>query len=923
MEAFYNLNDQSKRNVNAIASRLSLRQPQRDSLEILAHVLEMCPPQKGGDLTVQLAKVQEAYTNVASFDREFVSLCFALATGVGKTRLMGAFMSLLYTQYGVRNFFVLAPNLTIYNKLITDFSPASPKYVLNGLQEFANNPPLVITGDNYDSGIDVGSGRLNQDEVTINVFNVAKISREASAADKKGQKPRIKRLSEYIGQSYFEYLASIDDLVMIMDESHRYRASAGFKAINELKPMLGLELTATPQVESGTKATRFTNVIYDYPLANAIADGFVKEPAVATREDFNADNYGEEELEDLKIRDGVVVHEDTKIELATFARNHNLPVVKPFMLVVAKDTSHADKIVERIKRDDFFGGRYKEKVITVHSNQRGEESDETIARLLAVEDPAEPTEIVVHVDKLKEGWDVRNLYTIVPLRAANSTTLVEQSIGRGLRLPYAKRMGVAAVDRLTIVAHDKFDAIINEANKPNSIIRSVVRIGKDVNLVGKKAVTVSNTAVEQLIGRPVAQPVNDEQFVLEIQENPVLKTKEEQAVVNLYIEAIKDFERRVTEVPSLEALIKPDIQDRITQQVKEAYETTYKPKQGEFAETSEQPDIAAIVNNISKRFVDLNIGIPRISVRPKGAVRTGFKDFELDVSVINQQPVDQNILIQHLRTSDRERIHADLAYATEERIEDYIVRNLVDFDDISYYDHAEILYKLSSQLVAKLSSYLQSDEEILNVVQFYQKQFATHIHSQMLQHWWQEADEGYDVVISRGYQTFTDTSYTADGNEKLRNVHQPLETGERDKIGGMLFGGFERCSYPVQKFSSDSERIFASLLEKDMDVKKWFKPTRDQFSISYRDTNGNTAMYEPDFVVETISHKYIFEPKQASMVNDSNVQAKKSAAVAWCENATKHELSNGGKAWAYVLVPHTAILPSATLKGLVQQYGGQ
>ena len=918
MEAFYSLNDQSKSNVNAIASRLSLRQPQRDSLEILAHVLEMCPPAKNGDLAAQLAKVQEAYADVASFDREFVSLCFALATGVGKTRLMGAFMALLYTQYGVRNFFILAPNLTIYNKLITDFSPGSPKYVLNGLQEFANNPPLVITGDNYDSGISVTRNRLdlNPSEIYINVFNVAKISSEVRG----GKAPRIKRLSEYIGESYFDYLAGLDDLVMIMDESHRYRASAGFKAINELKPMLGLELTATPQIENAGRATRFTNVIYDYPLANAIADGFVKEPAVATREDFNADNYGEEELEDLKIRDGVVVHEDTKIELATFARNHNLPIVKPFMLVVAKDTSHADKIVERIKRDDFFGGRYKDKVITVHSNQRGEESDETIARLLAVEDPSEPTEIVVHVDKLKEGWDVRNLYTIVPLRAANSTTLVEQSIGRGLRLPYAKRMGFAAVDRLTIVAHDKFDAIINEANKPGSIIRSVVRIGKDVNLVGKKAVTVSTTAVEQLIGRPATQPVQEQQFVLEIQDKPVLKTKEEQAVVNLYIAAIKDFERRVAEIPSLEALIKPEVQDRITQQVTQAYETTYKSAQSEFAETSTQPDIAAIVESISKRFVDLNIGIPRISVRPKGAVRTGFKDFDLDVSAINQQPVDQNILIQFMRTSDRQHIHADLAYATEDRFENYIVRNLVDFEDINYDEHADILYKLSGQVLAKLRSYLRTEEEVLNVVQFNQKKYAENIHAQMQQYWWQEADEGYDVVVSRGYQTFTDTSYTADGNENLRNVHQPLATGERDKIGGMLFGGFERCSYPVQKFSSDSERMFASLLEKDADAKKWFKPIRDQFTISYRDSNGTTAMYEPDFVVETATNKYIVEPKQASLMTDPNVLAKKSAAVTWCKNATEHELKNGGKAWAYILVPHTAILPSATLKGLVSQY---
>ncbi len=79
-----------------------------------------------------------------------------------------------------------------------------------------------------------------------------------------------------------------------------------------------------------------------------------------------------------------------------------------------------------------------------------------------MEDPDNPVEIVIHVNMLKEGWDVTNLYTIVPLRAANSRTLVEQSIGRGLRLPYGQRTGIP-VDRLTIVSHDRFQEIIDEA----------------------------------------------------------------------------------------------------------------------------------------------------------------------------------------------------------------------------------------------------------------------------------------------------------------------------------------------------------------------------------------------------------------------------------------------------------------------------
>ena len=136
------------------------------------------------------------------------------------------------------------------------------------------------------------------------------------------------------------------------------------------------------------------------------------------------------------------------------------------MLVVAKDTTHAGELLQSVESKDFFDGRYKGHVITVHSNQSGEEKDETVQQLLSVEDPANPTEIVIHVNMLKEGWDVTNLYTIVPLRAANSKTLVEQSIGRGLRLPYGKRTGVAEVDRLTIVSHDKFQEIVDHANDP-------------------------------------------------------------------------------------------------------------------------------------------------------------------------------------------------------------------------------------------------------------------------------------------------------------------------------------------------------------------------------------------------------------------------------------------------------------------------
>jgi type III restriction enzyme len=177
------------RHVNAIAGRLSLRPPQRTSLEILARITEIVPPKKGGDLTASLASIQREFPTVTDFERDFPSLCFALATGVGKTRLMGAFISYLHLSHGINHFFVMAPNLTIYNKLIADFTPNTRKYVFTGIAEFATEPPTIITGDNYESGV---AARLTSlpgfgQEVHINIFNISKINSEVRG----GKAPRV------------------------------------------------------------------------------------------------------------------------------------------------------------------------------------------------------------------------------------------------------------------------------------------------------------------------------------------------------------------------------------------------------------------------------------------------------------------------------------------------------------------------------------------------------------------------------------------------------------------------------------------------------------------------------------------------------------------------------------------------------------
>ena len=132
-----------------IKQRLSLREPLQESLDIVARLTEILSLEKNVDLSTELEKVKNLYPSCTDFERDFPSIAFSIATGVGKTRLMGAIVSYLYIEKGIRNFFVLAPNLTIYEKLIEDFgNPAYHKYLFTGISEFVHNRPVIITGEN-------------------------------------------------------------------------------------------------------------------------------------------------------------------------------------------------------------------------------------------------------------------------------------------------------------------------------------------------------------------------------------------------------------------------------------------------------------------------------------------------------------------------------------------------------------------------------------------------------------------------------------------------------------------------------------------------------------------------------------------------------------------------------------------------------
>jgi type III restriction enzyme len=910
---------------NHITGRLSLRPPQAESLTRLVRALAAAPDLLGHDQDVPalLATLKAEFPTLQDFEREFPSLCFALATGVGKTRLMGAFIAYLHLAHGINHFFVLAPNLTIYNKLIADFTRNTPKYVFKGIAEFAQQPPLIITGDNYDQ-----TGAVVQDpaasplggfshDVRINIFNISKINSEVRG----GKEPRIKRMREVLGDSYFSHLANLPDLVLLMDESHRYRALAGMRAINELKPLFGLEVTATPFVESPRGPVPFKNVVMDYPLAKAMADGFVKEPAAVTQRNFSAAAHSAEKVEKIKLEDGVRLHETTKVELLTYARENGVKVVKPFMLVIARDTTHASQLKALIESTAFYEGRYANKVIQVDSSRSGAEEEEMIAKLLAVESVDEPTEIVIHVNMLKEGWDVTNLYTIVPLRAANARTLIEQSIGRGLRLPYGKRTGVAAVDRLNIVAHDRFQEIIDEANRGDSPIRLQQVILEAPSADGRKvSVQVGSGAMTRLglTAAPTLAPAPTQAIAQSSPEpgaaatpptpqtpSPVFTTESERQAALVVMEVIGKYEVKRDLVPTSQALLTPAVQSAIVAEVSERL----KPAQGDLlagADGAAAPlDLAAVVSKTTAMLVQQTIDIPRISVVPTGEVTTGYHPFKLG-TLPNFQPGQREIVGQELRTNQQFTMRRESGIR-EKRFEDYIVKKLIDFDDIDYFTQADLLYDLAGQAVTHYQTQNYAEAELHEIFDTYGAELARLIRAEMQAHFWEKAG-GYEVQVSRGFTELKACNFTVTAGQPAQNYRCTVT--EPGRIKQMLFGGFERCLYPLQKFDSDTERRFAVLLERD--ALKWFKPAKGQFQIYYK-LGSEQPEYIPDFVAETDAWILMVETKARTDIDTQEVQAKAAAAARWCRHASDHAASVGGKPWRYLLTPHDEVVESKRL----------
>jgi type III restriction enzyme len=399
-----------------ITAAIELRRPNELALTTIAHRLA---------------------DHYASERQEWFEGIVDAATGVGKTFIIASAIDYLSGSMGVRNFAVITPGRTILNKTVGNFTPGGRKSLTDSMA----TKLVVITAENFASPA-MRAVMEDPDVAKLFVFTVQALTEPTSKASR-----RTRKFQEGLGKAFYDHLVGLDDLVVFADEHHVYYGRKFSRAIRGFHPFALIGLTATPHPDTPPE-----QLIFRYPLANAIADRLVKTPVLVGRMDDRNDP-------ETKLRDGIALLEAKVEAVRRYSKATAVPPINPIMLVVCESIDQAKEVEGLLGSTAFFEGRHGGAVLRIDS----EVPDASLAALADVEEPDSPVRIIVSVGMLKEGWDVANVYVIASLRPSISEILTEQTLGRGLRLPWGTYTDVELLDTLEILAHERYEELLAKA----------------------------------------------------------------------------------------------------------------------------------------------------------------------------------------------------------------------------------------------------------------------------------------------------------------------------------------------------------------------------------------------------------------------------------------------------------------------------
>lgn len=435
---------------------------QREALETIIYLYDVVRVKDKYDL---MRFDSSGAISTGMFDESWRRFVIKMATGSGKTKVMSlvlawSFYHKLYEAESelARNFLVITPNIIVLDRVYKDFS---------GLRIFFEDPVIP------ENGVD-GRNWRDDFQLTLHVQDDVRITRPTGnifltnihrvyAGDDLPPSPDDENTMDYfLGKrpsgattdskvDLGMIVRDIDELVILNDEAHHIHDSslAWFKSIedihNRLKQKgtflsLQIDVTATPKHNNGAI---FVQTIADYPLVEAISQNVVKHPVLpdaASRgklRERQSAKYTEKYADYIHL--GV-------IEWRKAYAEHEKMGKKAILFVMTDDTKNCDDVAEYLESHypDLKGA-----VLVIHTKNNGEISEAQAGKakeeleLLRkqaneIDRLDNPYKAVVSVLVLKEGWDVRNVTTIVGLRAysAKSNILPEQTLGRGLRKMY-------------------------------------------------------------------------------------------------------------------------------------------------------------------------------------------------------------------------------------------------------------------------------------------------------------------------------------------------------------------------------------------------------------------------------------------------------------------------------------------------------
>lgn len=435
---------------------------QREALETIIYLVDVVGAKDKHDL---MRFDSSGVVSGGMFDESWLRLVVKMATGSGKTKVLSlalawSFYHKLYEADSPmsRNFLVITPNIIVLDRIHKDFQ---------GLRIFFADPVIPDNGFEGRNWRDDFQLTLHlQDDVRIvrptgNIFltNIHRVyegnDTPPSAGDENtmdyflGQKPAGATTDSKVDLGTI--VRDIDELMVLNDEAHHIHDPklAWFKSIQDIhnkllqkegRLSLQLDVTATPRHDNGAI---FVQTVADYPLVEAIAQEVVKHPVLPDAPSRSKLS----ERQSSKFTEKYADYLDLGVmEWRKASEVHEKLGKKAVLFVMTDDTRNCDDVAA------YLEGHYQElkgAVLVIHTKNNGDISEasggkakEELERLRelanTIDDADTLYKAIVSVMMLKEGWDVRNVTTIVGLRAyaAKSNILPEQTLGRGLRRMY-------------------------------------------------------------------------------------------------------------------------------------------------------------------------------------------------------------------------------------------------------------------------------------------------------------------------------------------------------------------------------------------------------------------------------------------------------------------------------------------------------